>query len=120
MHIDELIEITEKLTDSSELTLCKENGIRLWAIMIEYGHMIFDNFSLERLRNITHEEDDFAIAKLLLYRLYPAILKHVKADKKEDENSISMNDVIFDLLMKNVYNEVFCIKETVLKILTEH
>ena len=50
--------------------------------MIEFGHMKFDNFSLERLRNITHEEDDFAIAKLLLNKLYPAILKHMKAEKQ--------------------------------------
>ena len=122
IHLDELQEIANKLTESSELTICKENGIRLWAIMIDFGHIKFDNFGLERLRNITHEEDDYAIVKLLLGKLYPAILKHITPDtckESSDNKSISMNDVIFDFLMKNIYHECFDIKESVLSILTD-
>jgi hypothetical protein len=55
--------LVNKLTDTSELTICKENGIRLWAIMVDNGYMQFDPVGLEVLRTITHEEDDYNITK---------------------------------------------------------
>jgi hypothetical protein len=55
--------LVNKLTEPSELTICKENGIRLWAIMVDNGYMQFDPVGLEVLRTITHEEDDYNIIK---------------------------------------------------------
>jgi hypothetical protein len=61
--VTEIQTLVNKLTESSELTICKENGIRLWAIMVDNGYMQFDPVGLEVLRTITHEEDDYNIIK---------------------------------------------------------
>ena len=65
----EIRALVNKLTDPSELTICKENGIRIWAIMVENGYMQFDPIGLEILRAITHDEDDYNVIKLLLNRM---------------------------------------------------